>query len=208
MCADNRKSKAEFGPVFSKLYSIFSSILPSSRKFYEMIAEDVGSYDGSKILDVGCGPGNLISAIARRSPGARLFGTDPSPGMVRAAKKRTSKISGRHEINIMEGDCLNVPFSEKFNIIVTSSSYHHWDAKEECLQNLFGMLEPSGTLTIYERYSGESHRPKSSGETHSLSYREAETLSIGSARKKIRVIGPLIAVRFFSEPDMEPPGHQ
>lgn len=193
---DDKKSETHFGPIFSRLYSLFSSIIPSSRAFYRMIAEDVCNRPSGRLLDVGCGSGNLLSVISERNHGYDVYGTDPSTSMIKLASKRGRKFVQDPSMHFKLGSCMDLPFEGSFDIIISSSSYHHWDNKPECLSSLAGRLTRGGLLAIYEHLAKESESSRPSSDTHSLSYAEAETMEIEDYGKEIRVIGPVIAVKF------------
>ena len=40
----------------------------------------------AQIVDIGCGTGNLLIAVAKRCPDAQLLGVDPSPVLLAKAK--------------------------------------------------------------------------------------------------------------------------
>src|SRR2546426_8305948 len=47
--------------------------------------------DPTAVLDVGCGSGRLLRGAHTRWPDARLFGVDPSTGMIEAGRKLTPR---------------------------------------------------------------------------------------------------------------------
>lgn len=55
------------------------------RPFYELVAR-VGAEKPRRVVDVGCGPGNLTASLAERWPSAAIEAFDSSPEMVEAAK--------------------------------------------------------------------------------------------------------------------------
>jgi len=55
-----------------------------SRPFFDLLAR-VGAVDARYVADLGCGPGSLTAALARRWPGADVTGVDNSPEMIEAA---------------------------------------------------------------------------------------------------------------------------
>lgn len=61
-------------------------IEPHSYPLYEAVQEKLGIGSGTRLLDVGCGPGGAASLAARR--GARIAGLDASPGSIEVARKR------------------------------------------------------------------------------------------------------------------------
>ena len=188
--------RSEFGPVFSRVYSFFSSILPSSRRRYQFITQTLPIQKNSKVLDVGCGTGNLVRMIAQAHIDVRVYGVDPSLSMVKISQKKAKNLSEGNHISISQGDCLNVPFKERFDIIVTSSSYHHWVDKGGGVRNLVSLLNDGGTFTIFEGYEGTGKNGRSSSETHSLSYEEAKSIVVEGYESSISVQGGLIAVSF------------
>ncbi|WP_287929026.1 trans-aconitate 2-methyltransferase [Arthrobacter sp.] len=56
-----------------------------NRPFFDLTARITASAP-RRVLDLGCGPGNLTATLARRWPGARVQGLDSSPDMVAAAR--------------------------------------------------------------------------------------------------------------------------
>lgn len=60
------------------------------------------------IVDLGCGTGNLLVEVARRYPGARLVGVDPSSVLLGKARKRPELIRA----TLLEGALEQVSLSE------------------------------------------------------------------------------------------------
>ena len=79
------------------------------------------------ILDVGCGGGDLLVALARecraRSIPAHLVGVDCNPEMLKFARGSTSRFA---EIRLLRGDALELPFTGAcFDFVVCSLMLHH-----------------------------------------------------------------------------------
>ena len=55
------------------------------RPFHELLAR-VGAIEPRRVVDLGCGPGNLTGELPGRWPGARIEALDSSPEMVEAAR--------------------------------------------------------------------------------------------------------------------------
>ncbi|WP_067818258.1 trans-aconitate 2-methyltransferase [Nocardia inohanensis] len=58
-----------------------------ARPFFDLI-DRVRADRPRRVVDLGCGPGNLTETLADRWPGAELEATDSSPEMVAAARER------------------------------------------------------------------------------------------------------------------------
>lgn len=58
-----------------------------SRPFYELVAR-IGAEHPRRVVDLGCGPGNLTAALAQRWPDAEIVGIDSSPEMIERARQQ------------------------------------------------------------------------------------------------------------------------
>ncbi len=58
-----------------------------SRPFFDLVGR-VSAEAPRRVVDLGCGPGNLTETLARRWPSATVEASDSSPGMVAAARER------------------------------------------------------------------------------------------------------------------------
>ena len=80
-----------------------------------------------KILDVGCGGGDLLVALARecrtRNISAEMVGVDCSPAILEIAR---GAVSGFPEIRLLRADALQPPFPDKsFDFVLCSLVLHH-----------------------------------------------------------------------------------
>lgn len=57
-----------------------------SRPFFDLVAR-IRADDPRRVVDLGCGPGNLTETLAARWPGAAVEAMDSSPEMVEAARR-------------------------------------------------------------------------------------------------------------------------
>ena len=56
------------------------------RPFVDLVAR-VGATDARRVVDLGCGPGNLTALLKERWPAADVRGLDSSPEMVARARE-------------------------------------------------------------------------------------------------------------------------
>jgi SAM-dependent methyltransferase len=75
------------------------------------------------VLDIGCGPGDLLYAMARHHGGwGLLIGFDPSPGMVAEAVVRTSGLP----VHLFAGDAQDLPFPDgHFDVVLARHVLFH-----------------------------------------------------------------------------------
>lgn len=133
----------------TRVYDLMARLL--LRGFYRRIAEDVADAapDGGAVLDVGTGPGVLLTEIARRRGDVRLTGIDLSDDMVARALNNVAGLGERVTAHV--ADVARLPFpDDAFDLVVTSLSLHHWEDVEGAVVELARILRPGGRLYVYD----------------------------------------------------------
>lgn len=104
-----------------------------------------------KILDVGCGTGNLLINLHNKNPNIKLIGIDISKEMIRVAKSKTEKLKN---INFEMGDANNLPFeNEYFDYVVCSNSLHHHPHALTSIKEMTRVLKKNGRLIIVDGFT-------------------------------------------------------
>jgi ubiquinone/menaquinone biosynthesis C-methylase UbiE len=99
---------------------------------------------GERMLDVGCGTGELAARIHQSSPEARIVGVDLAPAMLRQAREKLSAA-----VALVAADAIRLPFAgDAFDVVVSSSSFHYWASPEAGLAEVRRVLRPGGRLVI------------------------------------------------------------
>src|SRR5207244_10661658 len=86
---------------------------------------------GERVLDVGCGKGELALDLAERG-GARVVGVDISPRYLAFARER----SAHPQVEYVEADVLKWRPEERFAVVVLSNVLEHVDRRVELLRTL------------------------------------------------------------------------
>lgn len=102
----------------------------------------------AKVLDLGCGTGAGLLALARAMPEARLMGCDPAPPMVAAARARLDEAGVNARLT--SGPLSAAAPEGPFDLIVCTLVLHFVPPSErsELLADLRGALRPGGALVI------------------------------------------------------------
>lgn len=96
------------------------------------------------VLDVGCGPGDLLTAASEISPTAKLYGLDLSPEMIRVARQRLGR-----RAELVVGDAEELPWpDEHFEVALCIDSLHHYPEPVKALFEMHRVLKPSGRLIL------------------------------------------------------------
>ena len=121
------------------------------RPLYRRIAADIaaGTPYGARVLDIGTGPGRLLTALARRRPDLDLTGVDVSAAMVDIAAGHLAQFGDR--ARAVTGDAAGLPFpDDTFDLVVTSFSLHHWPDVPAAGAEIGRVLRPGGHLGVYD----------------------------------------------------------
>ena len=98
-----------------------------------------------RILDVGCGAGGLVRALAR--PGRWVTGIDLSPGMIHLAHQHSKSVPG---VSFQVADCMTwSPGHNRYDAIVSVTTLHHLEL-EPAIARLASWLEPGGRMIIVD----------------------------------------------------------
>lgn len=96
---------------------------------YERVAE-LGAAPGRRVLDLGCGTGNLALACVAR--GAHVIGVDSNAGMLDVARRKGESLAGPGELELLQLDAMEL--EDRF-------AADSFDAAVSCL--LFSELWPA-----------------------------------------------------------------
>ncbi len=126
-------------------------VVPGFAEFHKQVADD-GARElvTGSVLDVGTGPGKLVVEIARRRPDLRITGLDLSPTMLALAGRNFAR-AGLRGVKLRQGDVADLPFpAGSFDLVVSTSSFHHWRDPVRGLKECIRVLAPGGACLIYE----------------------------------------------------------
>lgn len=98
----------------------------------------------SRVLDVGCGTGELLRRVRANVPDAVLAGLDPVPEMLDVARE---KLSGRDDLRVGYADRL--PWNAgTFDVVVSCNMFHYISEPLTALREMARVLRPGGALVL------------------------------------------------------------
>ena len=96
---------------------------------------------GERVLDVGCGKGELARDLAERA-GAEVVGIDNDHGHLAFARSR----SGHPNVTYVEGTVPNALPPGHFDVVILSNVLEHFEHRVELLQSLVASATPARVL--------------------------------------------------------------
>ena len=96
----------------------------------------------SRIMDLGCGPGNSTEVLRARWPGAGIFGLDSSPEMIAAARKAYPE--GTWEV----GDAASWKADQPFDLVFANAMLHWLPDHARVCRSWMEQVAPEGALAV------------------------------------------------------------
>ena len=105
---------------------------------------------GARVLDVACGGGKWLIAIARRFPATELVGVEFEPDSVARAMKHVSDAALGPRIRIEPRQIPDMPFREQFDLVYIQDALHELPDPVASLQASWAAVAPGGRLVVLE----------------------------------------------------------
>ncbi|WP_328422154.1 class I SAM-dependent methyltransferase [Streptomyces sp. NBC_00443] len=147
------RTEPEYIPGLGKhfltpLYDVAHHVV-GLRKIHQEMITLAALRDGHRVLDVGCGTGNLLRATGQRHRNVDLVGLDPDPkALARAGRKaRRAGLT----VRLDRGFAQELPYGDgSFDRVFSSLMLHHLDStsKDALLAEVRRVLRPEGLLVL------------------------------------------------------------
>jgi ubiquinone/menaquinone biosynthesis C-methylase UbiE len=147
-------TRHDYIPAFGKdallpFYDLLTRALGMGGVYDNLIAQ-AELADGLRVLEIGCGTGNVTVRAKRAHPGADLTGSDPDPLALARAQRKARGLSGiRFELAYAQ----ELPYADgEFDRVLSSMMLHHLDedVKVGALAEVHRVLRPGGRLHIVD----------------------------------------------------------
>jgi ubiquinone/menaquinone biosynthesis C-methylase UbiE len=137
------------------LYDIVSRLL-GVESLHRQLIEQARIEPGHRVLEVGCGTGNLLLLAKRLQPRADVVGLDPDPRALDRARRKADRehIPARFDRGFAE----ELPYPDaSFDRVFSSLMLHHLEgeAKHGMLQEIRRVLRPGGSLHLLDIGGGD-----------------------------------------------------
>jgi len=136
--------------VYDVLAPVYGRVVPG---LYELAtsraAQRLSAGAPATILEVGVGPGHILTAVGRRNKSAMAVGVDVSMGMLNQSKRRLKKRNV--EAKLVLGDAVQLPFRDgSFEGVVTSFLLDLFRQEQipDALREMCRVLAPGGRIVV------------------------------------------------------------
>jgi ubiquinone/menaquinone biosynthesis C-methylase UbiE len=170
-------------------YDVIAHLLFDDR--YRAIATAIAAEvpAGSKLLDVGCGPGEVLVRLASIAPAIVTTGADIDPAMIERARRKADLVLTRGATgapSFVVADASSLPFPDaSFDVVVSSFSVHHWTDRRAGLAEAMRVLRPGGRAIVWDiappHPAEDEPTPSAHGTTHGHNVHNAPAAAGGHA---------------------------
>lgn len=126
-----------------------SILIPTRNEIINHIRPLAEKKQSLRILDIGCGTGQLLQELQNNFPQAELFGIDKSQQMCRFAqsKETTAKI---YSLDIMQNEITRLIGTESIDIVICSHTMPYLPNKALAFQRMLEILNFNGKLLLVQ----------------------------------------------------------
>jgi ubiquinone/menaquinone biosynthesis C-methylase UbiE len=134
--------------VYGNVYDGLLKFEPYTRLIRE-VSDYAGVQPGQKVLDFGCGTGNLIVAISAAKPG-EIIGVDNSSSMVKVGRKKLAAQNIPNATMVKQDilEYLKTVPDETFDHIISINVVYALKNREELWRELLRIVRRTGKITI------------------------------------------------------------
>ena len=142
--------------AFLPWYDVMSRLLGAGPSHRRLVTQ-ADPPPGGRVLEIGCGTGNVLAAMARRRPDVELVGLDPDAGALERAR---GKLGAGVRLEQGFADDLPLPDAD-VDRVLSSLMLHHLPADEQrgALREVRRVLRPGGSLHLLDMEGERSRSP-------------------------------------------------
>jgi ubiquinone/menaquinone biosynthesis C-methylase UbiE len=110
--------------------------------------------DGGTVVDLGCGPGEVLVRLAALAPSLELTGIDVDAEMIERAQRKADRRLGSAAMRrprFVVADAAALPFAdESVDLVVSSFAVHHIPDRHAARSEIMRVLKPGGRALIWD----------------------------------------------------------
>ncbi|MCV2490724.1 methyltransferase domain-containing protein [Geodermatophilus sp. YIM 151500] len=145
------------------LYDPVSRFLGVGKVHRRLLAQ-AALQPGQRVLEIGCGTGNLLLEAKAVQPGASVTGLDPDAGALARARRKARRRGLAVDVDRGFADALPYP-DDSVDVALSAFMLHHVPAgeREPAVHELLRVLRPGGRLHLVDL---DGHEQPGDGHVH------------------------------------------
>jgi trans-aconitate methyltransferase len=133
-----------WAPRYQRLLAQHFALGPTRRLVLDHLSTTLP--DVRRVLDLGCGVGQLARELVDRFPEAQVIAFDSSPGMIEHAIRHNSHPRVRYLVATLE----EIDTDEPFDAVIATHAFPYLPDKQGALARIHRILRPGGRLLVVQ----------------------------------------------------------
>lgn len=156
----NPQSQVKDFKFDAQVVEVFPDMISRSVPGYNTIIDTIGRLsrkfvqDNTYVYDLGCSLGAATSAMRKAitADDCKIIGIDNSPAMVERCKMHVQAFKGKTEVEIIEGDIMNIDFQPASMMVLNFTlQFIEREKRQTLLNNIAENLTDGGILVLSEK---------------------------------------------------------
>src|SRR5829696_5380136 len=121
------------------------TVLLGVKSAHRRLVERADVQPGHRVLEIGCGTGDLALQVLRHQPRAEVHGLDPDPVMLERARRKAARAGVR--LALTRGFAEELPYPDAtFDVVLSAFMFHHLtpEGRTAALAEAVRVLRPGG----------------------------------------------------------------
>jgi trans-aconitate 2-methyltransferase len=128
--------------------STYARFATERRRPFDDLVARIGATQPRRVVDLGCGVGDLTASLARRWPTAAVLGVDSSPSMLEQAAEQASADDLAGRLSFRLGDLGEWTADAPVDVLVTNAALQWVPQHLDLLPRWVDALAPGGWLAL------------------------------------------------------------
>jgi len=124
--------------------------------FTDALSERIGATTDGRLIDLGCGPGDICLRLATALPGWHITALDAGPNMLALARQAVTRAGLEQRIQLLHARLPEGCPRSRFDAVVSNSLLHHLPDPMSLWHSVAALARPGAYVQIMDL-----HRPDS-----------------------------------------------
>jgi SAM-dependent methyltransferase len=135
------------GWIARKTYGGAQGAPKGHEEVFDRVLDAIGTVDGQRCLEVGCGGGRLLERVL--AAGGRAAGVDHSPDMLELSRKRNRGAVETGALELKLADAEQLPWPDAtFSVLLSANTFFFIERPERALAEFYRVLAPGGRIVV------------------------------------------------------------
>ncbi len=122
----------------------------SNQAFVEIVRKMIPA-NATKVLDLGCGPGDVMIRLARACPSLKITAVDGSPAMIQLAQTAIEECGLSMTISAVQGYVPGLPLPVgHFDAVLSKDFLHHLPDPMALWHEVRRLIKPGGCICVMD----------------------------------------------------------